>query len=522
MPRKGSQKRLAVIDLETDPFKAGRLPLPFVAGFFDGDNYEQFWGDDCIEQLMAFLEAYDAPLLIYAHNGGKFDYWYMAPWITGPLMFIKSRLVKGMIFHHEIRDSYSILPVPLRDYKKDDTDYATFEYDVRERHRKAICRYLQHDCEYLYELVSQFKNEFGSPITMGSAALKELKKDHPQKHESALHDAEFRPFYFGGRVECFQFGEIKGDYQFYDVNSMYPFVMRDYDHPQGDNYFTRRRLPDSGFYFADIEADSKGALPIRDKNGALRFPHGRHRFLACSHEIQAGLENNLLRNVKVYRAEICQKTQRFEAFVDRFVKRKIEYEQSGDTAMRLFMKLVLNSAYGKFATDPSQFKDTFLYDDLQSLLNDGCGYAGNFGCRLLGEKPALIRSYSFHDVAVAASITSASRAVLLQGLSRSRQPLYCDTDSIVAQELDMPIHPTQLGAFKTEARADTVYIGGKKMYAASHQGTWVKKASKGVNLSHEQIKEIALGGTVLAELDAPNMRLGKPAKFIARTIALTK
>jgi hypothetical protein len=520
MPKKPARK-LAVIDLETDPFKAGRIPHPFVAGFYDGDTYAQFWGDDCIIQLMGYLRDYPDPLVIYAHNGGRFDYWFMQDYIEAPLMFIKSRLVKGALFHHEIRDSFSILPIPLRDYKKDDTDYSTFEYGVRNRFRKSICRYLQHDCEYLYELVERFVSEFGWNLTIGSTALKQLKKDHPQKHENALHDAEYRPYYFGGRVQCFDYGEIKGEFEFYDVNSMYPFVMHNFEHPKGSSFLSRRRLPDSGFYFARIEADSKGALPIRQKNGSLGFPHGRSIFHATSHEIQAALENDLLSNVKVLSCDVAQQTQSFSSFVDRFNKRKIEYELSGDKAMRLFMKLILNSAYGKFATNPEDFKDHALYDDIDSLIASGDTYVGHFGPRYLGESPTPIRSYSFHNVAIAASITSGSRAVLLQGLHRAKRPIYCDTDSIVAEDLDMPLHASALGAFKSEASADTLYIAGKKMYAAFKDGEGIKKASKGVNLSFDEIKRVALGESVTHNIDAPNMRLGKTAKFIQRTIAMT-
>lgn len=520
---KQSKYKLAVIDLETDPFKAGRTPLPFAAGFFDGDGYYQTWGDNCIPEMMGYLNDYPVPLRIYAHNGGKFDFWYMQPWIDNPLMFIKSRLVRGILCErHEIRDSFSILPVPLRDYKKDDTDYATFEFNVRERYRKEISSYLQHDCEYLYELVAKFQSEFGNALTIGSAALKELKKVHPQEHRSRWHDAEFRPYYFGGRVECFQHGECHGDFKFFDVNSMYPFTMANYEHPKGDTYFYGKKLLDSGFYFADITADSKGALPVRGKNGSLSFPSGRIRFLGCSHEIRAGLENGLLSRIEVHGVNRCQYTQNFKPFIEKYANKKIEAETQGNKSGRLFYKLVMNTPYGKFATDPSQFKDTFLYDDIETLLNDGCNYAGNFGSRFLGERAAEIRSHSYHDVAIAASITSASRSVLMQGLSRSSRPIYCDTDSIVAEGLDMPLDDSALGAWKNEADADTVYIGGKKMYAAYKDGTLVKKASKGVNLSGEQIRDIALGGTVLAELDAPNMRLGKPAKFISRTIAMTR
>lgn len=519
---KKSKFKLAVVDLETDPFLYNRVPIPFAAGFFDGDTYHQTWGDHCVADMMDYLREYPVPLRIYAHNGGKFDFWFMQDGIQNPLMFIKNRLAKAAFLdRHEIRDSYSAIPVPLRDYKKDDTDYATFEYGIRNKHKKSIGLYLQHDCEYLYQLIADFTDEFGAALTMGSAAIKELKKFHPQKRCSPWHDAEFRPYYSGGRVQCFESGILRGNFKFFDVNSMYPYVMANMEHPLGDDYATMRRLPESSVYFADITCWSNGALPLRDEKGSLRFPVGEHRFLACSHEIRQGLELGWIKNVQVHRVQKAMHTQSFNEFITGFADRKIQYEREGNASMRLFMKLIMNSSYGKFATDPAKFKDAELFNDLDALELAGFKYAGMFGDRYLGEKPTPIKAYQYHDVAIAASITSASRAVLMRGLAKATRPIYCDTDSIVAEGLDMPPHDTELGAWKNEASCDEVAIAGKKMYAGFFQGQGVKKASKGVNLAYDKIRAIAAGEVVLSEIDAPNLRLGQAPKFMARRVAST-
>lgn len=514
--------KLATIDLETDPFLYNRTPMPFAAGFFDGDTYHQTWGDNCIEEMVEFLNDYPVPLRIYAHNGGKFDFWYLQDHIQNPLMFIKNRLVKARFLdRHELRDSYAAIPVPLRDYKKDDTDYSTFELDKREKHRKAIGLYLQHDCEYLYQLIADYIAEFGVQLTMGGAALKQLKKFHPQKSSNSFHDAEFRKFYTGGRVQCFERGIIKDNFHFYDVNSEYPYVMAAREHPKGIEYASMKRLPDSGVYFADITAWSNGALPLRDEHHALRFPVGEFRFFACSHEIQQALEIGDLKIITVHRVEKCLQTQSFEAFISKFAERKIQYENEHNPSMRLFMKLVMNSSYGKFATDPTKFKDVAIFDNSGDMLDGGYELAGFFGQRLIGQKPSEIKPYMYHDVAIASSITSAARALLMFGLHNAVRPVYCDTDSIVATHLDMPHHATKLGSWKDEAVCDEIAIAGKKMYAAFYQGEPVKKASKGVNLPASKIRAIAAGESVFTPLDAPALRIGQPAKFIARTIART-
>ena len=61
--------RIATLDLETDPFLHGRVPIPFAAGIYEGQNYHDFWGKDCIAQMLSFLKNYSGKLLIYAPIG---------------------------------------------------------------------------------------------------------------------------------------------------------------------------------------------------------------------------------------------------------------------------------------------------------------------------------------------------------------------------------------------------------------------------------------------------------------------
>src|SRR5690349_16107710 len=114
---------MATLDIETDPFLYGHTPLPFAIGFFDGESYVDFWGDDCIERMMEYLDSIP-PHTIYVHNGGGFDFWYLQEHLSNPLFFIKSRIAKcGLLGKHELRDSYRMIPVPLGDYQKDSIDY---------------------------------------------------------------------------------------------------------------------------------------------------------------------------------------------------------------------------------------------------------------------------------------------------------------------------------------------------------------------------------------------------------------
>src|SRR5579859_1454731 len=112
------------LDCETDPFKKDRIPRPFIWGLYDGenDNYYEYVCE-VPSELVEFISR--QRILIYAHNGGRFDYHYLRDSINSdqPLMVINGRIARAYIGEAEIRDSINILPVALKTFAKDDIDY---------------------------------------------------------------------------------------------------------------------------------------------------------------------------------------------------------------------------------------------------------------------------------------------------------------------------------------------------------------------------------------------------------------
>jgi len=533
---------VAVGDFETDPFKFGRVPKPFVCGLMystpEVENfYIKFWGDDCVAQLLSYLSSLKFPLRIYFHNGGKFDFFFFLKHIENPVRIIHGRIVKARIGIHEFRDSWAILPMPLRGYKKDSIDYSLMERETRNENMDVICDYLYHDCLYLFDLVSAFNVRFGPRLTIAGTAQKELRKYHPQFNQTEDHDAKFRPFYFGGRVECFESGVIKGDWKIYDVNSMYPFVMRNCHHPLGGSYVTPH-APSldkdgwiSGFpghmYFIVVSGINRGALPqrVKDNNGGLSFTVPSGTFHTTSHELRLALSLGLFDVHAIIECWIPRQTQSFTQFVDYFVAEKIAAKKSGDKISETFSKLILNSAYGRFGINPFDFYDYQIQHDGEETPIGFSPYEKNPDYTLWRkqvnypketepENPAR----GFEDVAIAASITSAARAVLMLAIVQANRPVYCDTDSLICQGMgsSCKLSSTDLGAWKFEGKGNSIAIAGKKLYALFDGTTEVKSASKGVKLSGLEIVEVARGETVLWENDAPNFSLLGGVRFVSR------
>lgn len=532
--------RIAVIDLETDPFKHGRLPMPFAAGFFDGKEYRYFWGDTCVAQLLEFLKRYPLPLVIFAHNGGKFDFWYLSHAIGQPVLFIDSRLVKASLFHHEIRDSYKILPVPLSQLNKDEIDYDRMERGKRERYKEEILSYLKTDCVSLFDGVKRFIMRHGDVLTIGAAALRELRKSYKVEHLTPAQDALYREYFHGGRCECFEVGLLRAakPWKLFDVNSMYPEAMARFLHPIGAANYVCSDIPDAPFFLARICARSKGAFPMRTKEG-LTFPRGHYEFWITSHELHMAQKLKLVEITQVIEVHAWDDVRSFDKFVYPLDKEKIDAETRGDKAGRTIAKLTENNAYGKFATDPARFKEYKLFDSMDECENAGYEIDGEIGERIIGALPITPIPRQYYNVATAASITGAGRAIFMHAWACGERTVYGDTDSQWCQDLPLELDQKKLGAWKLETECDTLYIAGKKLYAA-HRGRgrvgskkWIdgfyekdkdgklkpiKCASKGVRMKPEDIARVALGEKIRVPIEAPSLRVGQEAKFIARDI----
>ncbi len=517
MPRK--QKTVCTIDAETDPFKYGRVPKPFAWGFFDGDSYVEFWGDDCTEQLMEYLED-ESDLILYAHNGGKFDFHYLLPYLDEDLMIINGRIAKATMFDGriELRDSWLILPLPLAQHDKDVIDYAKFERPVRNKHKNEISRYLQKDCKSLHQWVTDFIAEFGSGLTLAGAAFKQLKAtSYEVGNTFDVYDSCFRDFYYGGRVQCFDVGSFYGEMLYIDINSAYSHGMM-HKHWYGAQHIEGTTLPDkgeNGSWYAVIDAISYGALPFRGEDKKLYFPNDEkvRRYKVSGWEIISGLKTNTLKIQKVIQTFRPLFTSDFSEYVDKFFAMKQAATEAGDKTKRGFAKLFLNSCYGKFGQDGRKFEKFAIVDFGEIPEGEGwIPYSDTPTGQVIFSRPD--PQDKFFNVAVAGSVTGFVRAYLWEALCKADTPLYCDTDSIICRGFDGNVGKG-LGEWDIEARPVEAHIAQRKMYALrmpinSEFGpvNKTKVASKGVKLKFDQIKHgVITGENLTSKREAPAFSL---------------
>lgn len=514
--KKAEQIRcIAILDTETDPFDKDRKVeiLPFVAELYS-DQFEPIviWDDDFnsfVEKLYHAILSLPDSYTIYAHNGGKFDYMFLVSKLRGQVMFKGRAIMSAKIGNHELRDSLHILPEKLAAWKKDHFDYSKMRRASRHKFRQEILDYLHSDCVYLFDIVKSFVSEFGLKISIGQAAFGELKKSYKVSHVKPSTDEFLRRYFFGGRVECIQgrgmFDSRNGHdgYKLYDVNSMYPFVMANFSHPIGNEYNWRRGNPDENTVFVDLECINHGAFVSRTENnefGAAPL-YGAGKFFVSVWEFQAAIDCDLIEDVRITGVVDCRERTNFSKFVvpmyDRrqIVKGKLDVlKEAGLLDSRdyeelhkedLFLKYLLNNAYGKFAQNPRNFKEYYYTDPNEAPPAEWMEF-------LQGADDDTVHKYSmaiertdefavwakpsandrYNNVGTAASITGAARSVLLRAIQQATDPVYCDTDSLICRTLGgiSNIDVKRLGAWKLEQQFDRVIIAGKKEYACEVRG----------------------------------------------------
>lgn len=496
----GRPKPIAAADCETDPFKARRVPKPFLWGITeDGITVRKF---RTTEEFVDYVK--DKKIIIYAHNGGKFDFIFLMPFILKvlpPGSTVKAQIINGRIVHMklgeaDLLDSYAAVPESLKRIKKRSIEIWKLEENVRAKYMHEIEHYMEGDCLYLYELMTTYRKAAGTRRTIASNALQHSKKLGVDLGKTNhRYDANYRPYYFGGRTQCFQPGTHK-NVRVLDIKSSYPYAMM-HDHPCGNSDDMHRRNSLEGLTreeiqrsFITIDGFCDGAFPTRGlTNDGLNFPSA-YSLQACKEgvwrvtgwEYLAAHELGLLREAQILEVRFCEKTINFSPYVLHWYGYKNDHPKKEFPIEYTIGKIMMNSLYGKASENPEKYFD-YTIKPIGSKLScrqaivgsDGQpegrrtrdhGYSNKF-CKVCGfhendhgwKLYTTFEGLEFHrrealwkykqrynveweskplykNVATGASITGFARAYLLRAIHKIGRGhiIYCDTDSLIVDE----------------------------------------------------------------------------------------
>lgn len=481
----------------------------FIMGMYDGKEYKRVTPS----RFLMELELMPEPVFAYAHNL-DFDLAKLWKALNGididwdKTVIIHHAVVRAKLKGREIYlcDSYKLFPASLEKLSTDfelKTPKLDLEKYMREKgfdkkedffkyipeNDPVLNEYLKHDCMALYELIQKAigfsglrEEEFCKCPTLPALAMKIYQERFPEMYnlitENSLSkelEEIGRQAYIGARVEVVKPILTSGGYH-YDVNSLYPYVMKVNSFPVGQytKYegsmaeFAYKVFKEGGFRHCLVQAEVYvpenlyiPPLPYRERK--LLFPVGRFQGVWTGEELAMSEQYGVL--VKPEKGFFWKEGEYiFKGFVEVMEKEKIESKG----ARRNFFKLIQNSLYGKFGM--RREREGYLNEDKEDRLNQkgipylkiklGCGK--NVLLLMKNIRAKYIRPH------IAAYVTSYARMVLYEAIMKNPYHVwYYDTDSLI---IDYPlpaemVDEKQYGKWKLEREIDKAIFLQPKLYA---------------------------------------------------------
>lgn len=539
------------------------MPEPFIWGAFNGTT-EEYLEFATGRELADFFRS--KKTVVYAHNGGRFDYHYLRDEINSgeSLMIIAGRISKCKIGEAEFRDSMNIFQqTALKEFGgKIDIDYAKMEPEARNdpNIKAEISLYLRQDCVLLWEKLQEYFSKYGRGLTQAGSAMRIWSKMSGIKPPEQTKEQfkRYKKFYCGGRVECFKIGVKETPFKVVDINSAYPYAML-HKHPFSPAGVVDDRLPADNEIersLIRLECESDGAFPYRTDKGELIFPKdGQIReYHITGWELKTALEYNACRHIKIIEVHTFPLSIDFTEYVHTFYNKRKEAKARKDKAENIFCKLFLNSLYGKMGSNPGglsageneednpadgyQEYRIATDDSIDKEKIEGFESYKPWGQRSLMIRPLPEMQHRYYNVATAASITGFVRAYLFRASRLCGGVVYGDTDSLAAENIDRLPLGNELGQWKLELDCKKYAVAGKKNYAfesidptlmeyhayqsrQAKTGHW-KIACKGAKLTPEELVRVAAGETVTYRPESPTYTITRnEPRFINREIRRT-
>lgn len=252
--------------------------------------------------------------------------------------------------------------------------------------------------------------------------------------------------YYGGRVEVFYKGVVEGPVYVADINSSYPDVMRNLPYPDTSQIeISRMETHAFGIGLFTVHVP-KGTflpvLPFRSESGRLFFPTGEITGWWTYAEVRRAVElgARVVREAPGYGSNAPAAPYR--DFIDHFweqreaVKNLLEKDPDNprNKFESLFLKLVMNNAYGKAAQHrptTTMLRVRLTASKLRKLKGaTECKIGPFYGYTIPRETAAKTANYLW-----GVHVTSYARLSLLDKMlavvRAGSTLLYCDTDSIM-------------------------------------------------------------------------------------------
>ncbi|XP_027177654.1 uncharacterized protein LOC113776793 [Coffea eugenioides] len=472
--------------------------------------------NDFILRIISIIKQNPSIKTVYFHNFSRFDGLFVLKHLAlhhkmfklKPLMrdnrLYEVAVYSGKRMLFRLRDSLHLLPGKLDDLAKNlcpelgskgSIPYDQVTLSNLSSLRESLVEYMKQDILLLGGIMHNFqdlyakayKADIENKITAASLALSLFRSNYYDEVQFPIHipnkneDTFIRRGYYGGHADAYTpYGE---NLYYYDINSLYPFVMKEFPMPGGvpvwhsdidsmelDSMF--------GFIQAYVECPKtmkRPFLPYRnDKDGILLFPTGEFVGVYYSEELKYA--RDLGYKVLPICGYLFQKMESpFKDYVNSLFECRSNAKKQGNNAIGYVYKLLLNSLYGRFGINPistiTEMCDKNRRDFLLrtgTFINDASlredlymvSYHSN-----MEKGPDYWKPPKNSAIQLAAAITASARIYMYKYISRE-DCYYTDTDSIVLGN-PLPedlISSSVLGKFKLEDQIKKGYFLAPKCY----------------------------------------------------------
>nr|BAD66818.1 orf774 [Beta vulgaris subsp. vulgaris]CBJ20683.1 hypothetical protein [Beta vulgaris subsp. maritima] len=493
---------------------------------------------DFIRRIISIIKMNPEIQTVYFHNFSRFDgililrhlvlhndeYEIRPLMRNGRLYEVVVYFKKRMLFR--FRDSLNLLPGSL-DYlssnlcpelgNKGSFDHSSMNLENVKKKRDVVIEYMKQDIRLLGGVMQKaqdiywnlFEVDLVDWITVASQALGIFRMNFFNDMDFHIHipnrneDTFIRRGYYGGHADAYI---PKGtNLYYYDVNSLYPFIMKEYPMPSGKPVWASNLGGmdlDSlyGFIEAYVECPESIVRPFlpyhKVKDPTLLFPTGEWIGVYYTEELKYA--KSLGYTVIPIKGYLFQKRESpFKDYVGSLFERRLQAKEDGNEAMSLLYKLVMNSLYGRFGIHPKSTKTDiggikeYQYRMRQESWLDG-DYLGN-DKYVLSYHTNMDNTIDRWDppknsaIQLAAAITACARIYMYK--YTSREDCYY-TDSVVLGN-PLPeevVSSSIIGKFKLEAIIKKGFFLAPKSYyySSKEKGDVIKY--KGAAKEHVDAK----------------------------------
>lgn len=461
---KFSEVKFLVFDIESQGFDKF-----LIGGVYDGKNFAHTEKTRNFKNLMELIfKSPDNITIVYAHFGGIFDFIHVLDFLfsESPKILIENIILQGSkILSMEVVylnrrmkfiDSSGLFPFSLEKLSKSfGVKHVKIDHDVSNLTEVTteLIEYLKNDCVGLYECLDVYfkKNDiYDLPHQMTRSGLsfqafKQFNGHVLPKYSGEINDYS-RKSYFGGRTEIFKpiYDHEEKPLYYYDINSLYPSVMRENDFMGATKKFVSKFDENElGIYKMELECpDIEIPLLGIPYQGKYIFPVGKIQGYFCSPEINKALSLGY-KIKKVYSGITFHNQGKiFKDFVDFYYSKRLK---TSCPVEKIIYKDILNHLYGRLGIN--QDREEISFEKLE-------------GSRILSEikiKDYYIHLYSrekkiyiYSAPALSSFVTSYARLKLYSYFEKAgfNNIYYCDTDSLfTTTKLE---NSTNLGQMKLE------------------------------------------------------------------------